>query len=75
MQTVKNYYFKASPGLISGIDLTRWHEKPTHFIGCRFHPVCDDLIRKNTSPLIIWHFTDCEGLPHDIPNMAIHYQF
>ena len=50
---VKNYYFKQSPvALISGLPLPVSYDGKVHdkkFIGCEFHPNCDDV-----------HFVNCE---------------
>ena len=55
---VKNVYFKATPGLISGIDLTPLDGKAVIFIDCDFHAECDDLLERNKDN---WGFYRCSG--------------
>lgn len=57
MITVKNSYFKTSPGLMSGLDLNQYHLQEVFFSKCDFHPCCEDLVRKN---LTNWTFDDCD---------------
>ena len=55
---VENVYFKATPGLISGIDLTPLDGKAVIFIDCAFHAECDDLLERNKDN---WGFCRCIG--------------
>ena len=55
---VENVYFKATSGLISGIDLTPLDGKSVIFIDCEFHANCDVLLERNKDN---WGFYRCSG--------------
>ncbi len=45
--TIDSAYFRALPGLMSGIDLTPLDGKKVLFVNCDFHPECEELRVRN----------------------------
>lgn len=57
---VRDSYFKARSGLISGLNIRNHIGKPVRFINCEFHPHAVEVI-KEFGKESGWEFVDCEG--------------